>query len=166
MMFGRTHAGRLDWKKELPPVIAVAGLIADYLSPPEMWTIWLPLGAVVMLLALRKRVAAGLVFLLSSWVLIPLAAQTVVAAEDIRGKPHLFLVDDTTASNVTLQTPFKLANAEITVLPVGPGHLFDPRGPMLRAVETFADVHNAMVIDRLQWDGARNADTGSDGPAE
>jgi hypothetical protein len=164
-MLGTMSEKRLDWKRELPPVIAVAGLIADYLSPPEMWTIWLPLGAVVTLLAMRKRVAAALVFLLSSWVLIPLAAQTTVAVENMRGKHSVLIVD------AEFHQPDMLLpggpGLNITVLPVGPGHLFNPRGPMLRAVETFAGVHNLMVLDRLQLDGFQGGhDTELDQPAE
>jgi hypothetical protein len=156
-MFSTTREKRLDWKKELPPVIAVAGLIADYLSPPEMWTIWLPLGAVVTLLALRKRVAAALVFVLSSWVLIPLAAQTTLAVEDMAGK-HQYLFVDPAASNddLALHLPLRIGQTDVSVLPLGPGHLLNPRGPMLRAIETFTNVHNAMVVDRREWDATRD----------
>jgi len=43
-----------SWGRELAPVLAVAGLAADYLSPAEPWTMWLPFGAVVLLLVMRK----------------------------------------------------------------------------------------------------------------
>ena len=41
--FGRNHGSRINWWREAPPVLAVAGLAADYLSPPAMWTMVLPL---------------------------------------------------------------------------------------------------------------------------
>jgi hypothetical protein len=157
MMFGTTPARRFDWKREAPPVIAVAGLIADYVSPPALWTIWLPLTAVIMLLALRKRLAAALVFLLSSWVLIPLAAQTVLAVENMRGKHQFLLVDTAPVGSCwgAVHFPARIGNIDVTVMPIGPRHLINPRGPMLRAVETFANVHNALVVDRLEWNAAR-----------
>src|SRR5437762_1256562 len=82
---------RIDWRRELPPVLAVAGLAADYLSPPQLWTILLPFGCVVMLLALRRWAPAAAVFLLSSWVLIPLAAGTVSAVEEARGEHRVLM---------------------------------------------------------------------------
>jgi hypothetical protein len=155
MTFGRTRERRLNWKHELVPVIAVAGLIADYLSPPATWTIFLPLAAVAALIALRARIAAAAVFLLSSWVLIPAAAQTVTALENLRGEHRLFLVDNTInlQRDETLVFPDVPSNTDFAVLPVGPGHLFQPRGPMLRAVVTFVNVHNAMVMDQLYREG-------------
>ena len=38
----------------------------------------------------------------------------------------------------------------LTVLPIGPGHLFNPRWAMRDAFETFVDLHNAMLIDRCE----------------
>ena len=82
--------GRIRWRRELAPVLAVAGLAADYLSPPALWTILLPVGCAVLLLALRRPAAAAIVFLLSSWVLVPVAAGAVSAVEDLRGERRLF----------------------------------------------------------------------------
>jgi hypothetical protein len=160
MMWNTARTRQLNWKHELIPVIAVAGLIADYVSPAATWTILLPLAAVVALIALRARVAAALVFLLSSWVLIPVAAHTVTTVENMRGQHRLYLFEDTVSLNrdEMLVFPDVPLQADFAVLPLGPGHLLQPRGPMLRAIETFANVHNAMVIDAMVRDGALDGD--------
>jgi hypothetical protein len=143
-------SGRFSWRRELPPVLAVAGLAADYLSPPAAWTMVLPFGCTLLLLALGKRGFAAAVFLLSSWVFVPLAAQTVIAIEDLRGGPHLFVTP-----GATVPTPWELAvdpsvpsDVQVDVLPIGPGHLLDARWVLRDVLVTFVDLHNAMVLDR------------------
>src|SRR4029079_7953649 len=92
--FGRVREGRrFNWRREVAPVLAVAGLAADYLSPPAAWTMVLPFAFVVALLALRKWAYAGAVFLLCSWVLIPTAARAVFDVEEKRGKHDVFWID-------------------------------------------------------------------------
>ena len=100
LTFGGIREGRIKWRRELPPVIAVAGLAADYLSPAALWTILLPLGAVVLLLTMRKWAIAATVLLLSSWMLIPLAAGTVSAIEESRGERNIWLIDDGSIPNL------------------------------------------------------------------
>src|SRR5215471_2728696 len=78
------------WRRELAPVIAVAALFADYLSPAALWTLMLPLGGVVLLLAMRRWTAAAAVFLLSSWFLIPASVVAVATLEDSHGELRLF----------------------------------------------------------------------------
>jgi hypothetical protein len=138
------------WRRELIPVIAVAGLAADYLSPPAAWTILLPFGCVALLLGLRKPVAAALVFLLSSWVLLPSAARLTLAVEDLRGARQLLVVDGATMPSLAddLADPCLPAATRVVSLPFGSGHLVNPRWALRRAIVTFADVHNAMVIER------------------
>src|SRR5215470_10055822 len=92
--FGPVRERRFSWRRELPPVLLVAGLAADYLSPPALWTMLLPFGCVVMLIALRKWVHAAAVFGLCSWVLIPMAAGMVSAMEDSRGQHQLYVIDN------------------------------------------------------------------------
>lgn len=154
-MWNAARTRQLNWKHELVPVIAVAGLIADYVSPAATWTILLPLAAVVALIALRARVAAALVFLLSSWVLIPVAAHTAMSIENMRGEHRLYLFENSVAldRDETLVFPDLPLQADLAVMPLGAGHLLQPRGPMLRAIVTFANVHNAMVIDAMERDG-------------
>jgi hypothetical protein len=157
LTFGGIREGRIKWRRELPPVIAVAGLAADYLSPAALWTILLPLGAVVLLLTMRKWAFAATVFLLSSWMLIPMAAGTVSAIEESRGERNIWLIDDGTIPNLDeavaaadLAVPGVPGAIGLTVLPIGPGHLINPRWAMRDAVDTFVDLHNAMLIDRCE----------------
>ena len=161
LTFGGIRAGRIKWRRELPPVIAVAGLAADYLSPAALWTILLPLGAVVLLLTMRKWAIAGTVFLLSSWVLIPIAVQTVASVEESRGDRNIWLIDDGTIPD--LEEAVAAADSGVPgaiglrVLPVGPGHLINPRWAMRDAFDTFVDLHNALLIDRCERAIARPA---------
>src|SRR3982750_4902645 len=150
--FDRTRERRFSWRRELPPVLAVAGLAADYLSPPQLWTMLLPFGCVVMLIALRKWAFAGAVFLLSSWVLIPLAAGTVSAMEDSRGMHRLFMVEGATLPTVdeAISDPCIARNVDFQALPVGRGRLINPHWALRETIVTFADLHNALVIDRMR----------------
>jgi hypothetical protein len=150
----RERRRQIDWRRELPPVLAVAGLAADYLSPPQLWTILLPFGCVVMLLALRKRATAAAVFLLSSWVLIPLAAGTVSAFEQAHGERRVLMVEGATLTTVdeAISDPCIARKVDFQALPVGPGHLVNPRWVLRETIVTFAELHNAMLIDRMLED--------------
>src|SRR5438128_12098036 len=90
LTFRVPRGSHIEWRHELAPVIAVAGLFADYLSPAALWTILLPLGCAVLLVALRKWTAAAAVLLLSSWFLIPAAVITVDAIDDGHAEHRLF----------------------------------------------------------------------------
>jgi len=148
--FDRTRERLFSWRRELPPVLAVAGLAADYLSPPALWTMLLPFGCVVMLIALRKWAYAAAVFVLCSWVLIPVAAGTVAAIEETRGQHRLYVIEHASLPTIdeALGDPCT-RDVEMTTLPVGRDHVVNPRWALRDAVETFADLHNAMVLDRL-----------------
>jgi len=141
---------RLNWRRELTPVLAVGGLLADYLSPAALWTILLPFAAVVALAALRKWVPAALVFLLSSWVFIPVAANVVTSVEEMSGKPTLLMLADEIPQTLYDVTSLGCLPKDVGVyvLPVGEGHLLNPRFAMRDVVLTFADVHNQIVLDR------------------
>jgi hypothetical protein len=147
------RARRINWRRELPPVIVVAGLIADYVSPPALWTLALPFGCIVVLLAMRKWIAASLVFLLSSWVLIPTAARTALAIEDMRGERRLYRIDDDNENLRTLEMavydPCVPGDVGFRFLPIGPDHLINPRWPLRRAIVSFAEAHNARLIARF-----------------
>ena len=150
LTFDRTRDRGIHWRRELAPVLAVAGLAADYLSPPALWTILLPLGSVALLLALRRRAAAAVVFLLSSWVLVPLAARTTTAVEELRGEPRLYvttIADSTQPSlNEAVTDPCAPDNVEFEPLPVGPGHLINPHWALRDTIVSFAELHNQMLI--------------------
>ena len=147
----RVPERRISWRRELPPVLLVAGLAADYLSPPALWTMLLPFGCVVMLIALRKWFHAATVFGLCSWVLIPMAAGTVSAIEDSRGQHQLYVIDNADLPTLQEAATDPCVDREVTRtrLPIGSDHLINPRWALRGAIETFADLHNAMVIDRL-----------------
>jgi hypothetical protein len=145
-----THVRESKWRRELVPVIAVAALAADYLSPPALWTILLPCAGVIALAALRRPAVAAIVFVLSSWVLIPSAARVVTSIEDARGEHQLLTVDGEDLLSVGLASidpcvPRDLPEAS---LPVGPGHLVNPRWALRDAIVSFAEYHNAILIER------------------
>jgi hypothetical protein len=148
--FETTRAKDGKWRRELAPVIAVAALAADYLSPAALWTILLPFAGVVLLLSLRKPAAAAIVFALSSWVLIPTAARVVTAVEDGRGEHQLLTIEGAKLLSVELAAidPCVPDDVVEASLPVGPDHLLNPRWALRDAIETFADYHNAILIER------------------
>ena len=155
LTFGGLRERRIQWRHELAPVIAVAGLFADYLSPAELWTILLPLGCVVLLAALRKWAAAIAVFVLSSWVAIPAAVVTVTAIEASSGEYHLLTLADATGQQLD-----ELSNAvcdagaiEVEVLPIGSEQLINPRWVLRKNIETFISLHNAIVLDQAREAG-------------
>ena len=147
--FGRANEGRISWARELPPVLLAAGLAADYLSPPALWTILLPFGFTIALLSMRKWAHAAAVFMLSSWVLIPTVARTVSAVEEARGDRRLYVIPGEELSTLgeAVSDPDVPASVGFQVLPVGPGHLINPRWAFRHVVVTFAELHNAMLID-------------------
>jgi hypothetical protein len=147
--FGHLPEGRISWRRELPPVLMVAGLAADYLSPPELWTILLPFAFVILLLGMRKPAHAAAVFLLCSWVLIPTAARTVSAVEQARGDRRLYVIPGEELSTLSeaVSDPDVPASVGFQVLPIGSGHVIDPRWALRSVVVTFAELHNAMLID-------------------
>ena len=120
--FGHLGVSRISWRRELPPVLAVTGLAADYLSPAALWTILLPFGFAVLLLGLRKPAYAAVVFLLSSWVLVPTAAQAVSAVEDMQGQHPLYVVPDAdqTTLDEAVADPDVPASVGFQVLPDRP----------------------------------------------
>ena len=148
---------RFNWRHEVAPVLAVAGLAADYLSPPAAWTMVLPFAFVAALLALRKWAFAGAVFLLCSWVLIPTAARAVFDVEEMRGKHDVFWIDGVALGS--LDRPVADPASEyvgFTTLPVGPGHLLNPRWACVRAIVRLHRPHNFMVLERWQQDASQD----------
>jgi hypothetical protein len=152
---GGSRERGIKWRRELAPVIAVAALFADYLSPAELWTILLPLGGAVLLLALRKWTAAAAVLLLSSWFVVPAAVITVQAIDDSRGEHRLFALDG--APGPLLDKAFSegcsAGSIDFEVLPIGPGHLINPSWVLRDNIATFVALHNAIVIERARASG-------------
>jgi hypothetical protein len=133
-------------------VIAVAGLFADYLSPAALWTILLPLGCAFLLVALRKWMAAAAVLVLSSWFVIPAAVITVNAVDESRGEYRLFALDDASGPvmDKVSNDACPAGNIDVEVLPIGPGHLINPRWVLRENISTFVALHNASVIDHAR----------------
>ena len=153
--FGRKHNGQFNWRREVPPVLAVAALAADYLSPPALWTMILPFAGVILLIALRRWALAATVFLLCSWVLIPTAARAAFAIEEINGEHPAYVIDGIPLQSLQIPVadPCGLDAASprqvgFTALPVGPGHLINPRWILRDTIVSFAELHNVMVIER------------------
>jgi hypothetical protein len=141
-----------DWRRELPPVIAVAGLGADYFSPAALWTVVLPFGAAALLMAMRRPVLAVLVFLLSSWIAVPLAAQVATKVQDLRGEHRLLVLEDEPLETLdeAAAEPCVPTDTGFAKLPVGPGHLLNPHSALRRAIVSFAELHNAILIERAR----------------
>jgi hypothetical protein len=150
-----SSARRIQWRHELAPVIAVAALFADYLSPAALWTILLPLGGAVLLAALRKWKAAAAVLVLSSWFVLPAAVVTAQAIDDSRGEYRLFALDGATGPLLDKGSSdaCSAGSIDVEVLPIGPGHLINPRWILRENIATFVAVHNAIVIDQARASG-------------
>jgi len=155
LTFGVVRERRIRWRHELAPIIAVAGLFADYLSPAALWTILLPLGCVVLLAAMRKWTAAVAVLVLSSWVAIPSAAIAVTAIENSAGEYRLFELADAPGQG---GEQFRSADCgtgviEVETLPIGSGQLIDPRWVLRTNIETFVSLHNGIVLGQAREAG-------------
>ena len=144
------------WRRELPPVLVVAGLAADYLSPPALWTIVLPLATVLALVVLRRWASAALVVVLSSWFFVPAAAQAVTAFDASRGQHRLFVVEGTSGVPGVEREAYDRCLARtfhVTVMRAGPGFVFQPSRYVKRVFWTFAELHNAMAIEHTLREG-------------
>jgi hypothetical protein len=151
---GVVRERRIRWRHELAPIIAVAGLFADYLSPAALWTILLPLGCVVLLAALRKWTAAFVVLVLSSWVAIPAAAITVTSIEDSAGEHRVFALADAPdpRHDGFLEAACDAGAIQVEILPIGSGRLINPRWVLRKNIQTFIDLHNQIVIEHARQD--------------
>ena len=155
LTLGGSREQRAGWRRELAPVIAVAGLFADYLSPAALWTILLPLGCAVLLVVLRRWMAAIAVLALSSWFVIPAAAITANNIDDSRGEYHLLAIDGDAGPllDKASNDACRAGTIDVEVLPIGPGHLINPRWVLRESAAAFIALHNAIVIDRARASG-------------
>jgi hypothetical protein len=150
---GQWH--RIDWRRELPPVVVVAGLAADYLSPAAMWTVLLPLAAMLALIVMRRWAAAALVVVLSSWFLIPASARAVCAIDSSRGVERVFAVE---AAGIPGVAPaiYERCFADrfrVDVMRAGPGFVIEPNRYLKRVFWSFAEVHNFIAIQNVLQTG-------------
>jgi hypothetical protein len=96
------------------------------------------------------------VFLLSSWVLVPLAARAVFAVEETGGQPRLFVIEDASLPSLDEAVADRCVPEDVgfELLPIGPGHLLNPRWALRDNIVTFAELHNQMLIARSHEDPA------------
>ena len=95
-----------------------------------------------------------MVFLLSSWVLVPLAARVTSDVEEICGQPRLFVLEDAALPSLNDAVVDGCVPSDVgfQVLPIGPGHLIDPHWALRDTIVTFAELHNQMLIARSHQD--------------
>ena len=161
----------IDWRRELPPVVVVAGLAADYLSPAALWTITLPLAAVIALIALRRWGAAAMVVVLSSWFLIPASAHVVRTFDASRGVERVFAVETSGIPGVA-PTIYQRCFADrfrVDTMRAGPGFVIEPNRYLKRAVWSFAEVHNVLAIQnvlRTGWHQCHEPPDADEAPPE
>jgi hypothetical protein len=151
--FWATRESGINWRRELPPVIAVAGLAADYLSPAALWTLSLPLLAVAALLALRSFGKAALVFVLSSWILLPTAVGVLSAIDAQRGTQRFLLVGGNAEAMRSILEPCVTDDVRIEELPLGAGHVINPRWVLKEVIDNFVDFHNDVVFEQARRNG-------------
>jgi hypothetical protein len=146
----------IDWRRELPPVVVVAGLAADYLSPSALWTVLLPLAAVVALIAMRRWAAAALVVVLSSWFLIPASARAVRAFDSSRGVERVFAVETAGIPGLP-PAVYERCFADrfrVDVMRAGPGFVIEPNRYLKRVFWSFAELHNVIAIEDVLRGGS------------
>jgi hypothetical protein len=141
----------IRWRRELPPVLVVAGLMSDYLTPAALWTIIPPLLAVLALIALRRWAAAAMVVVLSSWVLVPSLAGALCAFDAARGTQRIYAVASGTPG-ISEEELSRCYSHDVTVevLDVSPGFVAGMDQVAARVVESFAEIHNDMALERVR----------------
>ncbi|HXU81590.1 MAG TPA: hypothetical protein VN914_09345 [Polyangia bacterium] len=77
------------WRRWYAPLVVAVALAADYFSPAQLWTAFLPLGFMAVLLTFRERIAALAVLFLSSWILLPAAGAVCATYDASQGKHRL-----------------------------------------------------------------------------
>jgi hypothetical protein len=143
------------WRRELPPVLVVAGLMSDYLTPSALWTIIPPLVAVLALIALRRWAGAALVVLLSSWVLVPSLAGALCAYDAAQGTQRIYAVGTDGAEGTPGVDTDELSrcyshDVNVEVLEVSPGFVAGMDKVAARIIESFAEIHNDMALERIR----------------
>jgi hypothetical protein len=138
--------GGFRWQRWYAPVVVGVALIADYASPAEMWTAFLPLAFMAVLLSNRERRAALAVLFLSSWIFLPVAAGVASSFDHARGVRRLYGVE----FNVPGVYPGEYALCyapEFIVTPLADeGGRNAPERVVVRAVGSFAAFYNQLAI--------------------
>ena len=78
----------------------------------------------------------------------------------MRGEHKAFVIDGLQLQSleIPVAAPCAANSIGFTTLPVGPGHLINPRWALRETIVTFAELHNLMVIDRWQQDALTSCD--------
>ena len=87
------ESGGFRWRRWYAVPVVMAALVADYGSPAEMWTAYIPLAFMAVLLTFRERAAALAVLFLSSWILLPAAAGITSTFDVARGVRKVYAVE-------------------------------------------------------------------------
>ena len=143
------HASRVA------PLLVAAALVADYATPAATWTLLPPLACVLALLALRRWAAAATIVVLSSWVLIPVAAFATVARDAVMGKQHIYAVGGIGVPGVDENEIERcFSNRVVTDVLEVPFHGMqrDPTFPE-RVVWSFAGRHNRLAVRYARYRG-------------
>jgi hypothetical protein len=137
------------WRRGYAPVVVAVALLADYLSPAEMWTAALPLMFMAFLLCFRERTAALAVLFLSSWIFIPAAGAATWAFHAVRGTPRIYQVHVRTLSVFEDAAAEPVLECSGAGVPVKPVYITFDGSPLdrleLQLATTFTSVHNALT---------------------
>jgi hypothetical protein len=140
------ESGGFRWQRWYAVPVVVAALVADYASPAELWTAYIPLAFMAVLLTFRERVAALAVLFLSSWILLPAAAGVTSAFESSRGARILYGVQFA-VPGVDLRDYAHCYEREFTLAPlVDEGGENAAERTVIQAVRSFAALHNQLAI--------------------
>jgi hypothetical protein len=140
------ESGRFRWQRWYAIPVVMAALIADYASPAELWTAYVPLGFMALLLTFREKAAALAVLFLSSWILLPAAAGVTSTLEARQGARVLYGVQ----FQVPGIDPRDYGNCyvhEFTLAPLVDASA-DGAGErtVIQAVRSFAAIHNQLAV--------------------
>ena len=139
-------SGGFRWRRWYAPLVVLVALIADYGSPAEMWTAFLPLAFMAVLLVHRERHAALAVLFLSSWILLPAVAGLASTYDDTRGTRRLYGVEFT-VPGVDRNAYAACYASEFTLTPlIHDGGESLPARAAVRAVGSFAGLYNQLAV--------------------
>jgi len=147
------ESGRSRWQRWYAVPVVVAALVADYGSPAELWTAYIPLAFMAVLLTFRERAAALTVLFLSSWILLPAAAGVTSTIDAARGARVLYGVQFA-VPGVDMRDYAQCYEREFTLAPlVDEGGENGAERTVIQAVRSFAALHNQFAI----WHAHGNA---------
>jgi len=155
------ESGGFRWRRWYAVPVVMAALVADYGSPAEMWTAYIPLAFMAVLLTFRERAAALAVLFLSSWILLPSAAVVTSSFESSRGARVLYGVQFN-VPGVDMRDYAQCYEREFTLAPlVDEGGDNAAERTVIQAVRSFASLHNQLAIWHVHGSAACERRNGS-----